>query len=217
MAKNNTPILIGVTGYAGHGKSTIANYLKTLNFQEYAFADPLKLGCLEMFGLSKEQIYDNDEKNTIDPFWGVSPREILQKVGTELMRNQLKTLFPNMNLGETGIIWIRNFERYYEKNKHQSIVISDVRNIDEAETIKKLGGYVILVNNPNIKMDDPFRQHLSEQKISFIPYNFHVNNNGTIEELLHGIDGVIKLIKNKDPIKIGQLDIDCKWLSTFKQ
>lgn len=47
------------------------------HFTEVGFADPLKRGCMEMFDLTEDQVYKN--KAELDPFWAVTPREILQK------------------------------------------------------------------------------------------------------------------------------------------
>jgi hypothetical protein len=188
------PLLIGLTGFAGHGKTTATNMLKTFNFYEYAFADPLKRGCMEMFGLTEEQCFDDKLKNIIDPYWGVSPREVLQKVGTELFRNQLKNAIPNINLGESGILWIRNFEKYYETNKSKNIIVSDVRNIDEAQIIKKLGGFMIRIHNPRIKMKDAYRNHASEQMINKIKYDCHLMNDGDFSDLFRDISYIIRAV-----------------------
>lgn len=190
------PLLIGLTGFAGHGKTTATNMLKTFNFHEYALADPLKRGCMAMFGFTEEQCFDDKLKNVIDPYWGVSPREVLQKVGTELFRDQIKNAMPNIKLGESGVLWIRNFEKYYESNKHKNIIVSDVRNVDEAQTIKKLDGFIIRIHNPRIKMKDAFRNHASEQMINKIKYDCILMNDGNLSDLFKDLEYIFRAVSS---------------------
>lgn len=185
------PLLIGLCGFAGHGKSTAANMFKIFGFTEYALATPLKNACKELFGLTEEQVNGN-KKLEVDPFWGVTPREILQKVGTELFREQLSTTMPNLKLGDFNILWIRRMEQFIEqerkKNPNAKIVISDVRNIDEAKAIKKLGGYIIRIENPRLDMKEEFRSHKSEQTITKIRFEGVAHNDGSLVDLFRNVD-----------------------------
>ena len=79
-------MVIGFCGQTKHGKSTLANYTtKKYGFVEIAFATPLKLCCMHAFGFTHKQLFGN-KKDTVDNYWGVTPREILQFVGTEVFR-----------------------------------------------------------------------------------------------------------------------------------
>ena len=79
-------ILIGLVAPKRSGKDTAANYLcSAYGFKKYNFADPLKKGVSEIFGLTYDQL-NGDDKEKIDPFWGVTPRELFQKIGTELFQ-----------------------------------------------------------------------------------------------------------------------------------
>ena len=40
---------------------------------------------MEMFGFTEDQVF-GDAKDVIDPVWGVTPRLVLQVLGTELMQ-----------------------------------------------------------------------------------------------------------------------------------
>ena len=59
-------------------------------------------------------------KNVIDDIWGMTPREILQKAGTDAMRN----IF-----GEN--IWVTTLKKRLEKRNNHSTCISDVRFLSE--------------------------------------------------------------------------------------
>ncbi len=52
----------------------------------YALADPLKIGCQALFGLSDEEAWVDDIKENVIPLWGCSPREFFQHIGTDWMR-----------------------------------------------------------------------------------------------------------------------------------
>lgn len=183
MSDINKPILIGIVGFAHHGKSTAANYLISNGFTEYAFAEPLKKAVMSIFGFTYEQCYDIKLKEVKDPYWGISPREAMIAFG-EHNAEKLTELMPNLDLGESGRIWIRKFEHEYIKNKwnEKNIVVSDIRHNNEALAIKKLGGYILRVHNPRIEMNEEFRKSASEQRIQHIRFDGIIKNDSTIDE-----------------------------------
>lgn len=81
--------LIGICGRKRHGKDTAGRILQEeLGFQLTAFADAVKRVAMDVYGLSWDQCYgDGPEKEAIDPRWGLSPRVIMQRIGTEIGRN----------------------------------------------------------------------------------------------------------------------------------
>lgn len=149
--------LIGIVGARGAGKSTIAKYLcERHGWTEMSFADPLKQGVMHMFGLRSEQVYDPDCKEIVDPFWGVSPRDLLQVVGTELMRERLALHFP-----QTAPVWIRALDRrLQEMDSDDKVVISDVRFPDEVQYVRERGGEIWYVVREGFGQDDA---HVSER------------------------------------------------------
>jgi hypothetical protein len=125
-------IIIGLSGKKGVGKSTVAEYIEeTYDFREYAFANKLKDACMLVFQLSMKQLYGTQsDKESIDEFWGISPRVIMQEFGTA-MRN-----LANKN-EQLDRIWIRGLHREIELKGSKLVVISDVRYQDEADSIKE--------------------------------------------------------------------------------
>jgi hypothetical protein len=76
--------LIGIVGKARSGKSSIAQHLWSEHaFTRIALADPLKLAAQQIFGLSDEQALRDEFKEIEIPFWGMSPRQMFQRIGTE--------------------------------------------------------------------------------------------------------------------------------------
>lgn len=136
--------IVGLLGYAKSGKSTLASLIvehgddkKDVVMHRYSLACPLKKGVQAMFGLTDEQLY-TDAKMQVDPRYGVTPREILQFVGTDLIRKQLKYQLPR-----GGTLWVSRFhdlalelQRMADADsKRHILVIDDVRFPDEADAL----------------------------------------------------------------------------------
>lgn len=80
--------IIGLAALARSGKDTVASMLLTYpGVSAFALADPLKLGCQALFGLTDEETWHDDLKEKKIDLWGYSPREFFQTVGTEWMRH----------------------------------------------------------------------------------------------------------------------------------
>jgi hypothetical protein len=175
--------IIGLSGLKGAGKSTVARILcEKYGFVEYAFADPLKKGIMEMFGLSNYQLYGSlDDKERVDEYWKVSPRVLMQVIGTDLIRNYLPTKLPTVNN-----VWIRTMERKINESTFPRIVISDCRFLDEACMIRNLNGSIIQINRPSIVSVDT---HESE-RVAF-ESDYTIYNSGTIEQLEHCVSNII--------------------------
>ena len=82
-------VILGLMGAAGSGKSTAAKYLvERYGAQRFSFADPLKDMVKAAFDLTEAQVRGTQaEKEAIDPRYNVSPRWLLQRIGTEGCRN----------------------------------------------------------------------------------------------------------------------------------
>lgn len=80
--------MIGLAALARSGKDTVASILLTYpGVAAFALADPLKVGCQALFGLTDEETWRDDLKEKTIELWGRSPREFFQTVGTEWMRH----------------------------------------------------------------------------------------------------------------------------------
>jgi hypothetical protein len=185
--------LIAFCGRKRVGKDVATGCLiKEYGFEQYAFANPLKLACQEIFMLNEEQM-DGCLKEVVDPEWGVSPRHLFQRIGTEIFRNQITKVFPEMEeIGNN--FWVYRFKLWYkkqlEKNPNIRVVLSDVRFQNEADVVKELGGIVIKIQRDTKLNTD---SHASEKNIDNIKTDYIIENNGTIEQY-H--EKVKKLIEN---------------------
>ncbi len=83
--------VIGLLARAGHGKTTVANYLRDeYGVEIVSLASPLKKIAKVVFDFSDDQLYGTQaQKEAIDPRYGFSARIALQKLGTEGIRAHL--------------------------------------------------------------------------------------------------------------------------------
>jgi hypothetical protein len=172
---------IGLLGKKGSGKDTLADYLvKEKNFIKYSFATPIKEIAKHLFNLSDEQL-NGYLKDTIDKRWNLSPRIILQRLGTEFGQYKIYELFPELNdIIPSRKLWLVLFDRFLEDNKDKNIVISDVRFNHEVEYLKKLNFNIIKININNNKNDT----HISETEINLIKdIDYTINNNSSKDDL----------------------------------
>jgi len=135
-------ILIGLTGRANAGKSTVARYLcEQHGFDELAFATPIKQALaliLREFGTTLEDFEDQARKRTPIDDIARTPRELLQTLGTEWGRDRV-----------CDGLWVRILARRLARLDYApAIVVSDVRFANEAQWIRDIGGKVWGVVRP---------------------------------------------------------------------
>jgi len=184
-------MLIIFVGKIGSGKSAAANILKKYSFEEETFAEPIKQFLLTI-GFNYEDVYGSqEEKLKINKFWNVSGREFMQKFATDIMRNQLQTVFPQIDLGGSTI-WVRAMEKKIQDNPEKNIVIGDGRFPDEIMLIKKYGGIVIKIIRPDV--DEKYKsKHESESYFNSIVPDYEIINDGTFEDLENKIKNILNL------------------------
>ena len=113
-------------------------------------------------------------------------RELLQYLGTELLRNQL-----HKN------VWINSLFSKYKPTptfEYSSIVefpnwiISDVRFKNECKAIKDRNGILIKINR-DIGIQST---HQSEIELdSYTDWDYEINNNGSIEDLIKQVKDIL--------------------------
>ncbi len=179
--------IIGFCGFKGSGKSTAASRAFSVVCSVYddhrrrvaqrSFAWPLKDTCNCLFGLSFDQLY-GDQKETVDPRYGKTPRQILQEVGS-FFRDTYGADF-----------WVDALER--EITDNEITIIDDVRYPNEADFVRNSGGIVIGIRRPGNGLDD---DHASETKMHdhwTEMIDVEIVNDGTIEDLRDRVKSVIE-------------------------
>lgn len=170
---DGNPAVIGFAGKARSGKDTAGKYLvDQYHFLRYSFAQPLKDATKIMFHLTEKQI-ENKEKPA-EP-WGRSPRELYQKLGTDIARN------IDVN------VWVKGAEIFMHNNPGRSIVITDVRFSNEAYWIRNQGGVVIFLESKTRGIYEN-SSHSSENGLTGEDVDLIIENDGTIEALHEKIE-----------------------------
>jgi hypothetical protein len=213
-------MIIGLNGLIGSGKGAASEYLQAKhNFQHLSFADSLKHAVGAIFGWPFEMLKGATSESRAwreveDKWWSerlqipnLTPRWILQQWGTEVGR---RSFHPD--------IWVASLENKII-NSTSDIVIDDCRFINEMDIIRKNGGSLIRINRGKLPVwyndalmelshSEEYRNdsryislmetkypdvHISEWGWVNQPFDYEVDNNGTLEELHQKLDEIIEM------------------------
>jgi hypothetical protein len=209
-------VIIGLVGFIGSGKGTVGDILEQKGFTKDSFAKPLKDACSVMFGWPREMLEGDTEvsrkwREEPDSFWSekfgrpFTPREALQKMGTEAGRN----VFHND-------IWVISL---LNRAKGKDVVVTDVRFRNEIDYIQDNGGIVVRVKRgpepewydsalsfnkgPNKNLNwaiskerlAKFNIHQSETDWIGCEFDHVIENEGTISELGNKVDDLLQFIR----------------------
>lgn len=148
-------MIIALCGLPRVGKDTFANFIKEHynNVETYAFAEPIKQMCCAAFGWDRS-LFDSKEKDELDPFWNVVPREMLEYVGTTVMRGHIRKKFSLFDKAISENIWVKRFEKFYLEHRNKTIIITDLRFATEYNYLKSIENTnIILIERPNFDID----------------------------------------------------------------
>ena len=203
-------MIIGVCGFIGSGKDTIADYLTNFHgFRRESFANTLKDAVSAVFGWDRTMLEGRTKqarewREQVDPWWSerlgmphLTPRWILQYWGTDVLRNNFH-----------DDIWIASVENKI-RNSRDDVVISDCRFPNEIKAIKKAGGLVIrVVRGPepewfhiavesaqsghnHMKHSYP-EVHASEYSWAGTDFDYVLPNNSTVDSLYQQINDLVQ-------------------------
>jgi len=160
--------LIGIAGPARAGKDTLCSYmLDNLDgiWLRSSFADPLK-EMLRAIGVD----CSDDKKAVVSDDYGVTPRHMMQTLGTEWGRQTID-----------NDIWVKAFARL---NAGKCVIVPDVRFENEAELVREHGILIHLVGRGGIE-----GKHVSENAIEFKPGDIVIDNSRDLAWLHGQVDG----------------------------
>ena len=212
-------MIIGICGFIGSGKDTVADYL--VNFHEFrreSFASTLKDAVAAVFGWDRTMLEGRTKqarewREQVDPWWAerlnmpnLTPRWVLQYWGTEVCRK-----------GFHDDTWIASLENKL-RNSQDDVVVSDCRFPNEIKSIKDQGGTIVWVQRGELpswhimaakaNLGDPVAAqklkqlgvHASES--SWVGTNFDavLDNNGSLEDLYTQIKDLVQdhLVSTED-------------------
>jgi hypothetical protein len=195
-------MIIGVCGFIGSGKDTIADYL--VNFHEFrreSFASTLKDAVAAVFSWDRTMLEGRTKearewREQVDPWWAarldmptLTPRWVLQYWGTEVCRKAFH-----------DDIWIASLENKL-RNSKDHVVISDCRFPNEISSIKNAGGQIVWVQRgelpewyqtavdanrgSNVALNELKRLKIHASETAWVGTEFDavIDNNSTIDAL----------------------------------
>jgi len=197
-------MIIGIDGYAGAGKDTVADILVTQGFTKVSFADKLRRVASDSFEVPIEYFLDRNLKDK--PFdkpklitsaqlgdfcvslgFEDKAEEVIEKF------KNLKVLTPRNLLQQVATeigrdtlsptIWL---DFYKQAIDGLSLVVTpDARFDNEKELIRQLKGRVMFVSNKNV---EPTETHKSgSEKWPLDKYDIVVHNDGTWIQLQYEV------------------------------
>ena len=209
-------MIIGICGFIGSGKDTIADYLVNIHqFRRESFANTLKDAVSQVFGWDRDMLegrtrQSREWRERVDPWWAkrlnmpdLTPRWVLQYWGTEVCRRAFH-----------DDIWIAALENKL-RSSNDDIVISDCRFPNEIKSIKAAGGIVIRVvrgpepdwydaavsanRGPNGNTSwaisraklERLGVHASESAWAGTKFDAEVDNNSSMDHLLNQINDLV--------------------------
>ena len=166
-------MLIGVNGFKGAGKDTIADYLVAKhNFRKISFADPLKDLVCKMLEINREDLerYKNIDVDVQFRGRPITFRKFLQNLG-----DGARDVFG-------GDFWIEQAIEKISPGHHY--VFSDARYDNELLAIRGYDGYNIQVIRPGVESDG----HASEMPPNINYIDYLIRNDGTPQQLFAQVE-----------------------------
>lgn len=171
--------IIGFGHKAQSGKDTAGQHLAMkYGFATVSFAHRLREAASLVTKIPLEEFY-GDNKLKFNKLWQMTHREILQRFGTDALRNHFDEN-----------VWVK--AAMVNLTPLGSYVFTDVRFPNEAGAIKAAGGTVIRIDR---KCDDYTidRNHPSETSLDeWNDWDYIVDNNGTLREFHENLDTIMQ-------------------------
>ena len=208
-------MILSISGKMGSGKDTVGEIIQKLAltnsnliFENKKWAYKVKQVATLITGIPIENFEDQEfKKSLLGPEWGtitntplnaipifedvkfnalLSIRELLQKIGTDAMRDGLHEN-----------VWVNAMMSEYKKDSNW--VITDTRFPNELKAVKKAGGITINVSRIIFTNEDTnpigVNLHQSETALDDAIFDYTLKNDNTIEDLIKNVKTILEIEK----------------------
>lgn len=188
--------LIFLSGYNRCGKDTLANHLSAqYGFTHMKISQPLKHSLKVLFNLTDDQL-ENDSKDEIDSKWGVTPRDIMKFIGTDVFQFKINELLPHKGRNFWIDLLLNTLKSKY-LNTDSKIVVSDLRFTHEYLAVRDfMNMYSELVDVKLVKIVHVGATRLYQQD----------KHNSETEHLQFQYDIILENEKNKKDVFLNKAE-----------
>ena len=178
-----------ISGKAGHGKDTVANFMKDKLEREKQKVLVIKFGDAVKWLASKYFDFDG-KKDTLG-------RNTLQWLGTEVLRAKYPTY------------WAEIVSKFISAcDCWDWVLIPDLRFFNELSVIKNFNDHVYTIRVErynsngdlyiNTNMDVEQRNHISETELDTGNFDYWIKNNGHLSDLAEKSYEIVEIIKHRE-------------------
>ena len=172
--------LIGLTGKKGSGKDTACEML----------AEIVKPLCLQRIGFADE-VYNDLAAMLSIPVWYIKEH----KSNFRLMLQGYATDFKRKMQGDD--YWINRWEEKFINSEGDVIVVPDVRFINEAAYIQKMGGVIWRIHRPAVLSQIDL--HVSENELDEFQFPT-VDNSGSPHHMFQQLEKMYAVYSTQHPV-----------------
>lgn len=177
---NKNPKIYLLSGKARHGKDTTAEFLKTFYEKDGKKVIYSRAGKYIKYYAMEMTDWDGSEET--------KPRELLQSLGTDIIRNKLNKsdMFIQRQLDDLEI-----YSYFYD-----AIIVPDIRLPKEIQSVKEKFNNVVTIHINRINFETELKtneqKHITETAMdNYKDYDYEITNN-TLEELKKDIYKIYK-------------------------
>ena len=183
--KNRKPLIYLISGKARHGKDTTADMIK--NYYEESNKKVITLQYSSYIKEYAKKISNWDGREE------TKPRELLQQLGTEVIRRNIDSLF----FVDAIIKDIKVYSYFFDV-----IIVSDIRTPEEIDYPKNTfeNSYSINVRRTNFEdgLTEEQRKHYTEIALdNYDKFDYIIMNDGSMEDLKNKVEKILEGITHE--------------------
>lgn len=190
-------LIIGLTGFAEHGKDTVADHLAAKHgFARDAFVDDVRNAALILDPWISYQV---EERSDIRGFARLST--IVEEIGWTRAKKEHPEVRTLLQCVGSDIGWQMHgrdiwVNRVAGRIGDADVAISDVRLEHEIDWIASVGGVSIRVDRPGHQGTSGANStHISETQILELPVDRVLVNDGSLEQLYDKVDALLAQLR----------------------